>query len=77
MKWTSILVCTFQLSAASLPVVLSRTGNVHSEAVTLKALDPGHQYSLLYAIYLTHPWLVGLFWVKRGEGNGFLLKKFL
>ncbi len=50
MKWISILICMLPLSAGSLPVVLSQTGNVRSEIVTLKALDPAHQYSVLYSI---------------------------
>jgi hypothetical protein len=50
MKWISILACLASVSAASLPVVLSRTGSVRSETVTLKALDHEHQYSVLYSI---------------------------
>src|SRR5437773_6356749 len=50
MKWISILACSASLSAASLPVVLSRNGSVRTETVTLKALDPAHQYSILYSI---------------------------
>jgi hypothetical protein len=50
MKWISVLMCVLPVSAASLPVVLSRTGSVRSETVTLKALDPEHQYSVLYSI---------------------------
>lgn len=50
MKWISILAYSASLSAASLPVALSRTGSVRAETVTLKALDPEHQYSLLYSI---------------------------
>jgi hypothetical protein len=50
MKWISILVCLAPVSAVSLPIVLSRTGSVRTETVTLKALDPEHQYSVLYSI---------------------------
>src|SRR5260370_36737285 len=50
MKWISILISLASVSAASLPVVLSRTGSVRSETVTLKALDAEHQYSVLYSI---------------------------
>jgi hypothetical protein len=50
MKWISILLWFAPLSAASLPVVLSRTGSVRTETVTLKALDLEHQYSVLYSI---------------------------
>src|SRR5258706_16309104 len=50
MKWISILICLAPVSAASLPIILSRTGSVRTETVTLKALDPGHQSSLLYSI---------------------------
>jgi hypothetical protein len=52
MKWLSVLICVLPVSAASLPVVISRTGSVRSETVALKALDPTHQYSLLYSIGL-------------------------
>jgi hypothetical protein len=37
-------------SAMTLPVVLSRTGPVHSETYTLRHLDPEHQYSVLYSV---------------------------
>src|SRR5260370_5644534 len=50
MKWISILICLAPVSAAQLPIVLSRTGHVRTETVTLKALDPEHQYSVLYSI---------------------------
>jgi hypothetical protein len=50
MKWISILIYLAPLSAESLPVILSRTGSVRTETVTLKALDPEHQYSVLYSI---------------------------
>src|SRR5258708_1333621 len=50
MKWISILICLAPISAASLPVLLSRTGSVHTETITLKALDSEHQYSVLYSI---------------------------
>src|SRR6202023_3173907 len=50
MKWLPILFWLGPISAASLPVILSRTGSVRTETVTLKALDPEHQYSLLYSI---------------------------
>src|SRR6266851_4504071 len=50
MKWVSILICLAPVSAASLPVILSRTGSVRTETVTLKGLDPDHQYSVLYSI---------------------------
>jgi hypothetical protein len=36
--------------AAPLPVLVSRTGAVRSEVIPLMALDPEHQYSLLYSI---------------------------
>src|SRR5216684_3900245 len=50
MKSISILISLASVSAASLPVVLSRAGSVRTETVTLKALDPEHQYSVLYSI---------------------------
>jgi hypothetical protein len=50
MKWIIIFVCLTPIPAASLPVILSRTGSVRTETVTLKALDPEHQYSLLYSV---------------------------
>jgi len=33
-----------------LPVVVSRTGTIHSESIALAALDPAYQYSLLYSV---------------------------
>jgi HEAT repeat protein len=36
--------------AAPLPVLVSRAGAVRSEEIPLKALDPEHQYSILYSI---------------------------
>lgn len=50
MKFIAILVCSVPLSAAVLPALVSRTGNVSTENIALKALDPAHQYSLLYSI---------------------------
>src|SRR5258708_7011154 len=50
MKWISIVICLASVSAAQLPIVLSRTGSVRTETVTLKALDAEHQYSVLYSI---------------------------
>src|SRR5690242_11408449 len=38
------------MSAANLPVVLSRTSAVRSETIQLKGVDRGHQYSLLYSV---------------------------
>ena len=51
-SWIALLVSAGALStsAANLTAVLSRTGAVHSETIPLKALDTGHQYSLLYSI---------------------------
>lgn len=37
------------VSAASLPLVLSRAGEVKSESITLPGLNRDHQYSLLYS----------------------------
>src|SRR5258708_28878299 len=54
MKWFSVLLYLVPVSAASLPVVLSRTGIVHTETLPLKALDPEHQYSILYSVSHLH-----------------------
>ena len=46
-----LLTCVIGLAAAaSLPEVTSRTGTIHSESIALGAIDPAHQYSLLYSI---------------------------
>src|SRR6266568_4796268 len=50
MKWISILIFLASVSAGPLPIVLSRTGSVRTETVMMEALDPGHQYSVLYSI---------------------------
>jgi hypothetical protein len=48
------LLISYAASATTMPVVLSRTGPVHSETIALKGLDPAHQYSLLYSIRESH-----------------------
>ncbi|HYL74234.1 MAG TPA: hypothetical protein VEU96_08505 [Bryobacteraceae bacterium] len=50
MKVMAILLCSAPLWAATLPALISRTGNVSTENIALKVLDPAHQYSLLYSI---------------------------
>ena len=44
------LLISYAVGATTLPVVLSRSGQVRSERVPLQGLDPAHQYSLLYSV---------------------------
>jgi len=44
------LLISYAAGATTLPVVLSRTGQVRSERIALKGLDTAHQYSLLYSV---------------------------
>lgn len=44
------LLISYAAGATTLPVVLSRTGQVQSETIALKGLDTAHQYSFLYSV---------------------------
>jgi hypothetical protein len=70
----ALLVCALG-RAAPLPVVMSRSSAVTSEAIPLKGLDQNHQYSLLYSLAV--PPASGTVTVEIQQGGKVLAAKTL
>ncbi|HEV1288363.1 MAG TPA: hypothetical protein VNU44_23765, partial [Bryobacteraceae bacterium] len=50
MKWIAVFALALAANAGELSVVLTRTGAVQDEIITLAGLSPQNQYSLLYSL---------------------------